>query len=61
MRASGNDESLRLTTPKRLKLEEAISYINEDEIVELTPKNIRIRKRYLDANDRKKLQKVKFN
>ena len=61
VRASGNDESLRLTTPRRLKLEEAISYISEDEIVEITPKNIRIRKRYLDANDRKKLQKVKFN
>ena len=61
MRASGNDESLRLTTPKRLKLEEAISYINEDEIVELTPNSIRLRKKHLDANDRKKLQKAKLN
>ena len=61
VRAAGTDESLRLTTPKRLKLEEAISYINEDEIVELTPKSIRLRKKYLDANDRKKLQKAKLN
>ncbi len=54
VRASGHDESLRLTTPRQLKLEEAISYIKGDELVEVTPKNIRLRKKYLDSNERKK-------
>ena len=54
VRASGHDEALRLTPPKRLKLEEAISYIKEDELVEITPLNIRLRKKVLDAIERKK-------
>ena len=58
VRASGHDESLRLTTARRLKLEEAISYIKDDELVELTPKSIRLRKKYLDSNERKKQQKL---
>ena len=58
VRASGHDESLRLTTARPLKLEEAISYIKDDELVELTPKSIRLRKKYLDSNERKKQKKL---
>ncbi len=54
IRASGSDEAVRLTTPRNLKLEEAISYIDDDELVEVTPQHIRIRKRLLDPHDRKK-------
>ena len=54
VRASGTDEAVRLTPPVRLSLEEAIAYINDDELVEVTPKNIRLRKRYLDPHERKR-------
>jgi GTP-binding protein len=54
MRASGTDEAVRLTTPVRMSLEEAISYIDDDELVEVTPKAIRMRKRYLDITERKR-------
>ena len=54
IRASGSDEAVRLTTPRTLRLEEAISYIDDDELVEVTPQHIRIRKRLLDPHDRKK-------
>lgn len=54
MRASGKDEAVRLTPPRILTLEQAISYINDDELLEVTPKSIRLRKRLLDANDRKR-------
>jgi len=54
IRASGSDEAVRLTTPRTLKLEEAISYIDDDELVEVTPQHIRIRKRLLNPHDRKK-------
>ena len=47
-RASGSDEALRLTTPRILSLEEALEFIDDDELVEVTPKSIRIRKRILD-------------
>ena len=47
-------EAVRLTPPVRLSLEEAIAYINDDELVEVTPKNIRLRKRYLDPHERKR-------
>ncbi|QMW23044.1 translational GTPase TypA [Sandaracinobacteroides saxicola] len=53
-RASGKDDALRLTPPKRLTLEQAISYIDDDELVEVTPKSIRLRKRYLDPHERKR-------
>ncbi len=54
-RASGpKDESIRLTPPKRMTLEQAIAYIQDDELVEVTPKAIRIRKRYLDPHERKR-------
>jgi len=54
VRASGTDEAVRLTTPVKLSLEQSIAYIEDDELVEVTPKNIRMRKRFLDSNDRKR-------
>ncbi len=54
VRASGTDEAVRLTTPVRMSLEESIAYIDDDELVEVTPKAIRIRKRYLDPHERKR-------
>jgi GTP-binding protein len=53
-RASGKDEAVRLTPAKILTLEQAIAYIGDDELVEVTPKSIRLRKRWLDPNDRKR-------
>ena len=57
VRASGKDEAIRLAPPKIMTLEQAITYIEEDERVEVTPKSIRIRKAILDPNDRKKFEK----
>ncbi|VAW34963.1 GTP-binding protein TypA/BipA [hydrothermal vent metagenome] len=54
MRSSGADESLQLVPPKRLSLEEALEFIKEDELVEVTPKNIRLRKKILQAGKRPK-------
>lgn len=54
MRASGNDEGVILTPPKDVNLDFALEYIGADELVEVTPQSIRIRKRFLSANDRKK-------
>ena len=53
-RASGSDDALRLETPKILSLEEAMEYINDDELIEITPKNIRVRKKTLDTETRLK-------
>ncbi len=57
VRASGKDESVRLTPPRQMSLEQAIAYIEEDELVEVTPKNIRLRKEILNPSFRKKRQK----
>ncbi|SEO17604.1 GTP-binding protein [Paracoccus alcaliphilus] len=54
VRASGTDEAVRLTPPVRMSLEEAIAYVNDDELVEVTPRNIRLRKRFLDPHERKR-------
>ncbi len=54
MRASGSDEALRLTPPTVLSLEQALEFIADDELVEMTPKNIRLRKRILDTESRAK-------
>ena len=54
VRASGTDEAVRLTTPVTLSLEQAIAYIDDDELVEVTPNAIRLRKRYLDPHERKR-------
>ncbi|MCF6231752.1 MAG: translational GTPase TypA [Rhodobacteraceae bacterium] len=58
VRASGTDEAVRLTTPITLSLEEAIAYIDNDELVEVTPKAIRLRKRHLDPHVRKRAAKI---
>ncbi|MCH4152698.1 MAG: translational GTPase TypA [Sphingobium sp.] len=57
-RASGKDDAIRLTPPRRMTLEQAIAYIDEDEMVEVTPKSIRLRKRHLDPHERKKAKRV---
>ena len=54
VRASGTDEAVRLTTPVTMSLEQAIAYIDNDELVEVTPKFIRLRKRFLDPHERKR-------
>ncbi len=59
IRASGKDEALILTPPMRLSLERALSYIEEDELVEVTPKSIRLRKAILDPHDRKRADRAK--
>lgn len=53
VRASGTDEAVTITTPKTLTLEDMMSYINNDELVEVTPLNLRLRKRHLKPSDRK--------
>ena len=58
MRASGSDEALRLTPPRILSLEEAIEFLGEDELLEVTPQSIRIRKQILDHSARMKLKKA---
>ncbi|KAA6232894.1 translational GTPase TypA [Chlorobium phaeovibrioides] len=57
MRSSGTDESLRLTPPRILSLEQALEFINDDELLEVTPQSIRIRKKILDANQRARATK----
>ncbi|RYG95591.1 MAG: translational GTPase TypA, partial [Alphaproteobacteria bacterium] len=54
IRTTSKDEAVRLTTPKKLTLEQSLGYIAEDEYVEVTPKSIRLRKIWLDPNDRKR-------
>jgi GTP-binding protein len=54
VRSSGTDEAVRLVPAVALSLESAVEFIDEDELVEITPKNIRIRKRHLNEHDRKR-------
>ena len=58
VRASGSDEAIRLTPPRLLSLEQALEFIDDDELVEVTPKSIRLRKKYLDPNERKRQGKA---
>ena len=58
VRASGTDEAVKLTTPRKMSLEEMMAYINEDELLEVTPKSLRLRKRYLSAIERKRNKKT---
>ena len=58
VRASGSDEAVRLTPHTQFSLEEAIAYINNDELVEVTPQSIRLRKKYLDPHERKRMSKL---
>ncbi len=57
IRAAGKDEAMLLTPPRRMSLEQAIAYIEDDELVEVTPAAIRLRKRYLDPNQRKRAER----
>ncbi|MDX1400337.1 MAG: translational GTPase TypA [Kiloniellales bacterium] len=59
IRAAGKDEAVKLTPPRRLRLEEALAYIDDDELVEVTPQSIRLRKRTLDPHQRKRENRVK--
>jgi GTP-binding protein len=54
MRASGSDEALRLTPPTVLSLEQSLEFINDDELLEVTPQNVRVRKKTLDTETRLK-------
>lgn len=58
IRTTSKDEAVRLTPPRPLTLEQAIAYIEADELVEVTPENIRLRKRYLDPNERKRFARA---
>lgn len=57
IRASGKDEAITLAPPRKMGLEDALSYIQDDELLEVTPKSLRLRKRYLDPNERKRMSK----
>jgi GTP-binding protein len=59
IRTTAKDEAIRLTPPRKMNLEQAIAYIQDDELVEVTPKSIRLRKRLLDANARKRFSRQK--
>jgi GTP-binding protein len=59
IRTTSKDEAVRLTPPIRMSLEKALAYIEDDELVEVTPKSIRLRKKLLDPNDRKKQERQK--
>ncbi|MBW3096750.1 translational GTPase TypA [Pseudohoeflea coraliihabitans] len=57
IRSAGKDEAVKLTPPIRMTLDRALSWIQDDELMEVTPKSIRLRKLYLDSNDRKRFEK----
>jgi GTP-binding protein len=59
IRTTSKDEAVRLTPPIKMTLEKALAYIEDDELVEITPKSIRLRKKFLDANDRKRAEKAR--
>jgi GTP-binding protein len=59
IRTHAKDEAVRLTPPMQMTLEKALAYIADDELVEITPKAIRLRKKLLDPNERKKQERRK--
>src|SRR5215468_1340795 len=59
IRTTSKDEAVRLTPPIKMTLEKALAYIEDDELVEVTPKSIRLRKKHLDPNDRKRAEKAR--
>ena len=61
IRSVNKDEAVKLTPPIRMTLERALAWIQDDELVEVTPKTIRLRKLYLDPNDRKRFEKQKIS
>ena len=60
VRASGTDEAVKLVTPRKMSLEQMMAYINEDEVLEVTPQNLRLRKQHLDPHQRKKAAKAQI-
>ena len=58
IRAAGKDDAVRLTPPRRMSLEQAIAYLADDELVEVTPNHIRLRKRLLDTHERKRARRA---
>ena len=58
IRAAGKDDAIRLSPPRKMSLEQAIAYIDTDELVEVTPQSIRLRSRYLDSHMRKRMQRA---
>ena len=54
-RASGSDDAVKLTPPRQMSLEQCLEFINADELVEVTPENIRMRKRILDSGERRRI------
>jgi GTP-binding protein len=54
IRAAGKDDAVQLTPPTRMTLEQAMEFINDDELVEVTPEHIRLRKRHLKEHERKR-------
>ncbi len=54
MRAAGKDDAIQLTPPTRMTVEQAMSYVADDELVEVTPTSVRLRKRWLDPHERKR-------
>jgi GTP-binding protein len=58
IRTTSKDEAVRLTPPRIFSLEQAIAYISDDELVEVTPKSIRLRKKLLDSNARKRAERA---
>ena len=61
VRASGTDEAVKLVTPRKMSLEQMMAYINEDEVLEVTPQNLRLRKQFLDPHERKKASKERIS
>ena len=59
MRASGSDDALRLTTPRQMSLEQDLEFLADDELLEVTPENLRLRKRVLDHGERMRLASKK--
>jgi GTP-binding protein len=57
MRSKGSDENISLEPPRELTLEAALEYIEDDELIEITPKTVRLRKRFLGTSDRKRLSR----
>ena len=59
MRAAGKDDAVQLTPPIKLTLEKALSFIKDDELVEVTPESIRLRKAILDPHERKRAERAR--
>jgi GTP-binding protein len=58
MRAAGSDDNIMLTPPRKMSLEQVLGFLNDDELAEITPQNIRLRKKILDEQDRKRQAKI---